>query len=110
MPVRSHLIPRDPLYNINMEYNSIKIIKFMKVTKIKQEIDYDVTATNAHQVKTAPLFHKLPTTGKDIMLTLVTYQKVILYKKGYVYLFIYPVSHHQINIRYKYIKRRVKSS
>ena len=42
-------IPRDSHYNINMEYSSIKIIKFMKVTKIKQEIDYDVTAANAHQ-------------------------------------------------------------
>ena len=50
----------------------------MKVTKIKQEKDYDVTAANAHQVKTAPLFHKLPTTGKDIVLTLVTHQLVIL--------------------------------
>ena len=46
----------------------------MKVTKIKQEIDYDVIAANAHQVKTAPLFHKLPTTGKDIILTLVTHK------------------------------------
>ena len=52
----------------------------MKVTK-KQEIDYDVTAANAHQVKNVPLFHKLPTTGKDIMLTLVTHKNVILYKK-----------------------------
>ena len=38
----------------------------MKVTKIKQEIDYDVTAANAHHVKTEPLFHKLPTSGNDI--------------------------------------------
>ena len=61
----------------------------MKVTK-KQEIDYDVTAANAHQVKNVPLFHKLPTTGKDI---LVTHKNVILYKKKKkkamcVYLFI----------------------
>ena len=80
----------------------------MKVTKIKQEIDYDVIAANAHQVKTAPLFHKLPT-GKDIMLTLVTHQNVILYKKGYVYLFINPVSHYKINDRYKYIKKKRES-
>ena len=59
-----------------MEYSSIKIIRFMKVTKIKQEIDYDVIAANAHQVKTAPLFYKLPTTGKDIMLTLVMHQNI----------------------------------
>ena len=104
MPVPS--IPRDSHYDINRENSSFKIIKFMKVTKIKQEIDYDVTAANAHQVKTAPLFHKLETTGKDIVLTLVTHQNVILYKKSYVYLFIYPVSHHKINNRYKYIKKK----
>ena len=74
-----------------MEYSSIKIIKLMKVTKINKKIDYNVTAANAHQVKTAPLFHKLPTTGKEIMLTLVTHQNVILYKKkGYVYLLGIP--------------------
>ena len=64
MTVPSHLIPRDSHYNINMEYSSIKIIKFMKVTKIKKEIDYDVTSANAHQVKTAPLFQKLAATVK----------------------------------------------
>ena len=53
----------------------------MKATKIKQEIDYEVTAANVHQVKIAPLFHKLLTTSKKIMLTLVTHQNVILYKK-----------------------------
>ena len=67
MPVPSHPIPRDSHYNIKMEYSSIKIIKFMKVTKIKQEINYDATAANAHQIKTTPLFHNLPTTGKDIV-------------------------------------------
>ena len=93
-----------------MEYSSIKIIKFVKVTKIKQEIDYDVTAANAHQVKTAPLFHKLPTTGKEIMLTLVTHQNVILYKKK-LCVFIYSSGvQHKINNRYQYIKKkRVKS-
>ena len=79
----------------------------MKITKIKQEIDYDVSAANVHQVKTTPRFHKLPTTSKDIMLILVTHQNVILYKKkGYVYLFIYLVSHHKINNRYKCIKKK----
>ena len=76
-----------------MEYNSIKIIKFVKVTKIKQEIDYDLTVANAHQVKTAPLFHKLPTTGKDIVLTLVMHQNVILCKKRlcvFIYLSGFP--------------------
>ena len=75
-----------------MEYNLIKIIKFIKVIKIKQEICYDVTAANAYQVKTAPLFYKLPTTGKDIMLTLVTHQNVIFIKKRlcvFIYLFIW---------------------
>ena len=78
----------------------------MKVTKIKHEIDYNITAANAHQVKIATLFHKLPKKAKNIMLTLVTYQNLILYKKDYVYLFIYPVSHHKINNRYKYIKKK----
>ena len=65
----------------------------MKVTKIKQEINYDVTVANAHQVKTAPIFHKSPTTGKDIILTLVTNQNVILYKKRqlvFIYLSGFP--------------------
>ena len=61
----------------------------MKVTKIKQEMGYDVIAANAHQVKTAPLFHKLPTTGKDIMLTLVTHRNVILFKKRLCVFIIY---------------------
>ena len=46
--------------------------------------------TNAHQVKTAQLYYKLLTTGKDMMLTLVTHQNVILYKKGNLYLFGFP--------------------
>ena len=65
----------------------------MKVTKIKQEIDHEVTIANAHQVKTAPLFYKLPTTGKDIMLTLLTYQNLILCKKRlcvFIYLSGFP--------------------
>ena len=93
-----HPILRDSHYNINVEYSPIKIIKFMKGTK--------VTAANAHQVKTGPLFHKLLTTFEDVMLTLVTHQNVILYKKGYVYLFIYPVSHHKIDNISEYIKKK----
>ena len=86
----SHPIPRDFHYNVNMEYSLFKIIKFMKVTKIKQEILCYVTAAHVHQVKTASLFQKLPTTVKDIMLILVTHQNVILYKKKAmcIYLFI----------------------
>ena len=71
-------IPMDKTDNI--EYRLPQTI-----TKIKQKKEYDVTAANAHPVKTAPLFHKL-------------------YKKGCVYLLIYPVSHHKTNNRYKYIR------
>ena len=87
-----HPIPRDAHYNIKMEYSSIKFIKFIKATK-KQKIDYVVTALNPHQVKTALFFHKLPTTAKDIMLTLVTHQNLILYKKRlsiFIYLSGFP--------------------
>ena len=48
IPVPSYPIPQDFQYNINMEYSLIKIRKFIKVTKIKQEIEYDVTSANAH--------------------------------------------------------------
>ena len=88
---------------LNLFYN-IEYRLPQTITKIKQEIDYDVTTANAHQVKSAPLFHKLPTTNKDIMLTIMRHQNIILYKKGLL-LFIYPVSQHKINNRYKYIKK-----
>ena len=51
MPVPSHLIPRNSHYNIKMEYSSFKIIKFMKVTKIKQDIDYAVIACRRRRLK-----------------------------------------------------------
>ena len=92
---------------LNLFYN-IEYGLPQTITKIKQEIDYDVTTANVHQVKTAPLFHKLPTTGKDIMLTLVTHLNIIFYKKRlwlFIYLFIrFPATKY----RYKYIKKESK--
>ena len=42
---------------LNLFYN-IEYRLPQTITKIKPEIDYDVTNVNVHQVKTTPLFYK----------------------------------------------------